>query len=398
MTNHFKNMLYLFSANARGTKVQVDGELNIEEIRRLAKEQGIWTLVYPELAKVCDASKYQMEFFALVSKGIAQKEFTLGVIKKLEEQGIPCCLLKGASVAGLYHDPECRVSGDTDILINPKDEEKLKKSLLEMGYGVEYRMENDHHLKAYHKNGGLLEAHIMLYSKPTEKFLFNDISMYSENWSTMSINGYDYHILGINDGLVYLTAHYIKHLVNEGGGVRQMMDLLLYMEKYKDEIDFERYEKILKELSYDKLLDVIKTVGAKYFGFDYERKYEDLAEKILADSEEGGIFGFSTDTRKNFYESYCDNRTTMSKYQHKMFMSLNEERSIFDKIFPSQKILVNVYGIGYAKNKWLLPIAWVHRNLTFVTNKLLKKKAPQKSESAESKERMQLMRDLNMIK
>ena len=398
MTNNFKNMLYLFSANARGTKVQIEGELNIEEIRRLAIEQGIWTLVYPELSKISDASKYQMEFFALVSKGIAQKEFTLGVIKKLEEQGIPCCLLKGASVSGLYNDPECRVSGDTDILIDPKDEEKLKVALLEMGYGVEERAENDHHLKAFHKNGGLLEAHIMLYSKISEKFLFNGLSMYSEPWATMNINGYDYHILGINDGLVYLTAHYIKHLVNEGGGVRQMMDLLLYMERYKDEVDFNRYENILKELSYDKLLDVIKTVGTKYFGFDYEIKDEDLAEKVLADSEEGGIFGFSTDKRKNFYDSYCEKRTTMSKYQHKVYMSLNSESSVFDKIFPSQKVLVNVYGIGYAKHKWLLPVAWVHRNIKLVARKFSGKKSQQKQDSTEFKERMQLMRDLNMIK
>lgn len=398
MTNHFKNMLYLLSANARGTKVQIEGELNIEEIRRLSLEQGIWTLVYPELAKICDASKYHMGFFSLVSKGIAQKEFTLGVIKKIEEAGIPCCLLKGASVAGLYNDPECRVSSDTDILINPDDEEKLKKVLLELGYGLEDRAENDHHLKAFHKNGGLLEAHIMLYSKTSEKFLFNGLSMYSEDWATMNINGYDYHILGINDGLVYLTAHYIKHLVNEGGGVRQMMDLLLYMEKYKEEIDFERYENLLKELSYDKLLDVIKTIGAKYFGFCYEIKNEDLAEKILTDSEVGGIFGFETDTRKNFYDSYCEKRTTMSKYQHKLYMSVNSELSIFDKFFPSQKVLVGVYGIEYARNKWLLPVAWMHRNCKIIARKITRKKIPQKQDTAEFKDRMQLMRDLNMIK
>lgn len=397
MTNHFKNMLHLFSANARGTKVQIEEELNIEEIRRLAKEQGIWTLVYPELAKFSDASKYQMEFFGTVSKGISQKEFTLGIIKKLEERGIPCCLLKGASVAGLYNDPECRISSDTDILINPDDEEKLKKVLLELGYGVEERIENDHHLKAYHKNGGLLEAHVMLYSKTSQKFLFNGLDMYSESWSTMNINGYDYHILGINDGLIYLTAHYIKHLVNEGGGVRQMMDLLLYMEKYKEKIDFEYYERIIKELSYDKLLDVIKTIGAKYFGFNYEIKDEELADKILTDSEIGGIFGFSSDSRRNFYESYCEKRTTLSKYQHKMFMSMNNEFSFFDKLFPGQKILVNVYGIKYAKNKWLVPIAWIHRNCKLVAKKVVWKKESQKN-NIEFTERMNLMRDLNMIK
>lgn len=398
MTNHFKNMLYLFAASSRGIKAQIEGELNIEEIRRLSMEQGIWTLVYPELAKICDASKYQMEFFSLVSKGISQKEFTLNIIKKIEEAGIPCCLLKGVTVAGLYNDPECRISGDTDILINPEDEEKLKKVLMELGYGVEDRAKNEHHLSAYHKSGGLLEAHVMLYSKVTAKIIFNDIKVYSEPWTKMNINGYDYNILGINDGLMHLTVHYISHLTNEGGGVRQMMDLLLYMEKYRDVIDFEHYYELMKELSYDKLLDVIKTVGVKYFGFGYEAKYEKEADRLLEDSEKGGIFGFSTDARRGFSKAYCERRTTLSKYQHMMYMSLNSESSIFDKFFPKEKVLVNIYGIKYAKHKWLLPIAWGHRAFIVAINKLVKKKNPRKDESSEFKDRMQLMRDLNMIK
>lgn len=394
MTNHFKNMLYLFSANARGTKVQLDGELNIEEIRRLAIEQGIWTLVYPELAKLCDAKKYQMSFFSMVSKGIAKKEFNLGVIKKLEELGVECCLLKGAAISHLYKDSECRVSGDTDILIKPSDEEKTKKLLLGMGYQLKERAANDHHLSAIHPVGGLLEAHVMLYSKTTQTVVFNGKNLYSEPWAKININGYDYNILGINDGLMYLTAHYIKHLVNEGGGVRQMMDLLLYMEKYKEEIDFEKYNGTLKELNYDGLVDVIKTIGAKYFGFDYEIVNEELADKLLSDSEEGGIFGFETDVRKNFYDAYCDRRTTMSKYQHKIYMSLNGERSIWNRIFLSSVELVNIWGIGYAKNKFLVPVAWVHR---FFLKLCHKKETNQNQETQEFKDRMSLMQDLGMI-
>lgn len=79
-------------------------------------------------------------------------------------------------------------------------------------------------------------------------------------------------------------------------------------------------------------------------------------------------------------------------------MTVNGETSIFDKIFPSQKILVNVYGIKYANNKWLLPIAWVHRNCKLVERRLTGKKTQQKQDMTEFKDRMELMRDLNMIK
>lgn len=395
MTQDFENMLYLFGANANGTEIKTVGELNVDAVRKYAVEQGIWTMVYPELCKICNAAQYQQEFLKTVTKGISRKEFTLNIIKKLELAGIKCCLLKGAAVAGLYADSECRISSDTDILIDPKYENKLKKILQENGYQIENRDKNEHHLKAFHPTGGLLEAHVMLYSHTTAEILFNGIEMYNELWDKTVINGQEFYVLGINDGLMYLTAHYIKHLVYSGGGVRQMMDLLLYMEEYKDKIDFDRYEKILKELKYDKLIDAVKSVGAKYFGFDFEIKNEELMRKILEDTEKGGIFGFSTDTRNGFYKSYCEKRTYMSKYRYKLFISLKAERSFFNKLFPNQQMLVEVYGYIYAKNKLFVPVAWIHRYFDI----LLKRKKGNlvQKDNKEFDERMDLMRELGMI-
>ena len=93
MTQDFKNMLLLFAQNAAGTVVEITDELNVEKIRELSLEQGIWTIVFPELAKFCDAKKYQMEFFQTVSKAVAQKEFTLNMLQKIEENGIKCCIV-----------------------------------------------------------------------------------------------------------------------------------------------------------------------------------------------------------------------------------------------------------------------------------------------------------------
>lgn len=395
MTQQFENMLYLFGKNANGAEVKLRFDPDVEEIRKYSIEQGIWTMVYPELAKICDASRYKQEFLETVSVGVMRKEFTLGTIRKLEENGIRCCILKGTMLSQLYKDPECRISGDTDILIDPKDEAKAKKVLKELGYEIGKREKNNHHLKAYHKKGGLLEVHIMLYGHTTSEILFNGLNLYGEEWNKTEIGGYEYHILGVNDCLMHLTAHYIKHLINEGGGVRQMMDLLLYIEKYADKIDFERYDRLLKELHYDKLIDVIRTVGGKYFGFNYEIKDEELAKKVLTDSETGGIFGHETDERKHFYDDFCKKRTTMSKYRLKIFSALKSEISVFDKFFPSRERMINIYGYNYAKKKVLLPIAWLNHYFNILTGR--RKVVPDKRDTAEFKSRMQLMRDLGMI-
>lgn len=393
MTQQFENMLYLFGANANGAVVEKELELNIDEIRKFSIEQGIWTMVYPELAKITDCEKYQQEFISVVSKGVMQKAFNLDIITKLEENGIKCCLVKGATLSPLYKEPDCRISGDADILIAEKDEAKVTKLLLEYGYDVEERPANHHHMSCVHKVGGLLEVHIRLYNELTKKMVFNDADIINEPWETTQIEGKTYHTLSIKDTLMYLTAHYIKHLINSGGGVRQMMDLLLYIEKNKDKIDFDEYDRILKELKYDKLIDVVKSVGGKYFGFNYEVKDEELMNKILTDTEEGGIFGFSAENRGGFLTEYCKKRTVMSNASSKIYVAVKREGGY--TWFPSQESLINSYGYKYARYKILIPIAWIHRYIDVILG--TRKPQIDKRNTDSFVNRMQMMRDLGMI-
>jgi len=393
MTQDFENMLYLFGANANGADNKLSGEIHADKIREEALKQGIWTMVYPELSKVCDIPEYKQEFLLAISKSITRKQFTLHVIKKIEEAGIKCCLLKGSTVAEFYRHPECRVSADTDILIDPAEEEHVKKILVENGYVVKDRKKNHHHAIAVHESGGRLEVHVSLYDKVMEKILFNNACITEESWETVVAEGKRYHVLGTKDTLMYLTVHYIKHFINSGSGVRQMMDLLLFMEKNKEKIDFEAYDKVLKELKYDKLIDVVKTVGAKYFGFSYEIKEETLAERVLTDTEIGGVFGHSAENRGGFYAAYCLKRTTMSKAQAKLFMQRKSETR--KKLFPDQKSLIEGYGYRYAKHKILMPVAWVHRYVDVILG--TRKPEVATKDTAEFQERMKLMQDLGMI-
>ena len=190
MTESFKNMLYLFGAGATGRDIKINGsELNTDEIRRLAIEQGVWTVVYEPLSRAANAEKYRMEFLSAVSKSIQSKNFTFGILQRLNEKGLKCCIIKGAAVATLYAAPDCRISSDTDILIDPADEQKILGFLAKNGYTVEKRKKNDHHAKAYHLVGGLLEIHVRLYSVPTEKLSLDGVTLYTEQWRKIEIEG-----------------------------------------------------------------------------------------------------------------------------------------------------------------------------------------------------------------
>jgi len=389
MTKSFEQLLYLFGAASLGKEVAINDEINVEEIRKYAIEQGVWTVVFKQLEKYCDVSKYKNDFLSVVIKSMRKTEYNSLILKKLEENGVECCLLKGNTVAQLYKNPECRVSGDTDILIKPSDEKKSVKILSESGFTIKERNANEHHYKAYHPVGGLLEVHVSLYSHITEKVVFDGLKFYSEPWQEIYINDNRYKTLGINDGLMYLTAHYIKHLINSGGGIRQMMDLLLYIEHYKKEIDFEKYYKILKQLRYEKLIKVVMSIGAKYFGFDYEILEEELMLEILNDTEKGGIFGFSSEDRGGFYNSYCKRRTKMSKIGYDFFLAAKGESAFFRVFFPSRE---NMLRLGYEDK--ILFVAWIKRFYG-----ILFKKRPLRVEAKKSgvAARMELMKKLNMI-
>lgn len=389
MTESFENLLYLFGAAASGKKVVLDKEIKVEEIRKFAIEQGVWTIVYNKLQNLCDVSAYKKEVLSVVTSATARTEYTSYILRKLEENGIDYCLLKGNSIARLYHEPDFRVSSDTDILIDPKDEDKVVNILAENGYKVEKRNTNDHHLQAFHPVGGLLEAHVMLYSHITNQFIFNGMDMYGEPYKEFEFNGYCYKTLGVNDGLFYLTAHYIKHLINSGGGIRQMMDLLLYIDHYKNEIDFDRYYEVLKELRYEKLIKVVMSIGAKYFGFDYEITDEPLMFRILDDTEKGGIFGFSAHDRKDFYNEYCSNRSNLSKLRFNTFVSTKGEMPFIRILFPKKKTMER---LGY-KDKFIA-VSWTKRIFRTLTNKFSSKPDVRKGGIDA---RMDLMKELDMI-
>ena len=392
MTKNFQDMLLLLKAAVQGTDGRLESGSDPEAIEQLAKTQGVWTLVYPELQKAFGRQKESMEFMTVVARAIQRNAQSLAILEELDRKGIYYCLLKGQAAAILYPHPDFRISGDTDILIRPEEEQKVINFLKSQDYQVEKRKKNDHHVKAWHPVGGLLEVHVSLYSDPTRELLFQGINPCHEDRMKISIYGKPVWTLGPNDGLVYLTAHYIKHFINGGGGIRQMTDLLLYLKKYEDKIDLPQYDRMLKELKYDKLIDVVKTIGGNYLGFSYQgtRELGVLADQLLSDSEDGGIFGFRNDSENNLYQMYCKSRSE-SRIGGALILATKAERTVFDKLFPDSRELIR-RGYGYARHKLLVPVAWIHR---FIDKLIAKQKAEITDEKAEI--RMELLRQLGMI-
>lgn len=395
MTQEFRDMLYLIGAEVSGKEYNPDHKLNIEGILRAAAVQGVRTLVFPQLEKLCpdECAKYTPAFWGEIGSGIRRNAFQLKTLSELKKKGIRVCLIKGIAAAATYPHPEYRISSDTDILIDEKDEAAVLAFLKENGYSIEPRLsKNEHHTKARHPIGGLLEVHVQLYSIPTQKMILSGMELYGEEYKIESFDECEVYTLGTNDALMYLTAHYLKHLVDEGGGVRQMLDLLLYMKKYESEIDFEKYNSAMQALGYEKLIDVVKAVGAMYWGMDFPKEHRELCEELLTDSEEYGLFGHNSGGKNGFFTVYCERRGGKMKNEAVQFFG--GERSRMRRLFPKAQGLIE-RGYKHADNKLLYPFCCIHRLFDKSFEMIFGKK---KRENPQVEKRLDMMKELGMIK
>ena len=380
--NTINNLLHILGNTIQKKEIEYKKDLNIEELYDLATKQGVWHIIFETLKKQYDVSKYEMKFLTVISKNITSNEFVYKTVQRLEENGIECCYLKGIAVARFYPNSECRVSGDTDILIDPEKQGKAIEILKSMDYYVEEEKENHHHIQASHKMTKLLEVHNMLYSKPTRDIIFKGHCGYDEEYMEIESSVGKIKTLGINDGLLYLTVHFIKHFLNSNVNLRQMVDLLLYMRHYNDQIRWEEYNKLMQELKYHKLIDTIKAVGNIYFGMDFETVVTDV-DDFLKDFEE---------ERPSVYNYYCSAKTDMNKIEYAKYMENHGEQGrVLKRIFPEREVMKRI-GYDNIDSFMGLMMAYLKRVFWLMMRSLKKKE-----EGEENREKKELLKKLGML-
>lgn len=233
------------------------------------------------------------------------EHFTRLVVSLLDRNDIPYYLLKGISLAAYYPEAEYRKLGDVDLYINEeKALEQAKKVLAAEGF-VEEKEISDHHL-TYHytfaKTGRtyLLELHyhvVGLYQyEPANEVVGEVFSSERLRGERQMIEGYEYQVLPPTEYVFYMLHHMLKHYLYSGFGIRLLCDFTCYLEKRRDEVDFDRLHAWCRKSHILHFYETVMEVCRSYLGFDGEmdgrlqgdkevsRKF---VEKILADKDVG---------------------------------------------------------------------------------------------------------------
>ena len=383
MTYEFEYLMHLYACGARGGIAQPPCcPVDYDRLMQLAGEQAVLPLVGAALARAPDTGfpDEKRRILLETTRGMAvqnyiRRRLILKLLRDFDKAGIQAVLLKGYGVAETYAEPDCRISSDTDIYVDIRDEKRAIKFLREHGCTVIPRWSISHHASCEHPQMGHIELHVILYDENTGNIWFHKMDgrqFVQEAYEKRESEDGAYLALGRTDNLIFLALHMIKHFISGGISLRQMMDIALYFKKYRAGIDVKRFWDILDSLKYQNLMNAILSAMVGYCGFSQDdfvgsvKADEAVVSALLDDLETGGWLGFNEKEvrqgAKHMYNRIKHIEKT-SVYAYWCCMIRRCASRYVHALFPSRAALVSKYPCA-GKTIWLVPVAWSRQLLT----------------------------------
>lgn len=344
-----------------------------EKLYQLAGEQRLLPVVYEIVCHDNSFLKNEAAFnnywrkisITSIVDQINKSNAFLSLYQKFEENNLDCIVTKGLILRELYQKKEWRTSGDEDILVNKKDFKQLHQILIENDYQVlNNAYIDDLEVVVYdnYRNGLHLEVHQVLFGKNTPYHYLNDFfkDVFKKK-DKIVIDNSQIQVMEPQLQLLYLICHAFKHFVNMGVGLRQIMDIGMYSQKYHQVIDWDKlFEDVAKFNGYE-FVCCIYMILNDYLNITYEKlnfPLEKIDMKIdylplLKDIFKGGIYGKAIKKR------------TYSHLATSQLLDGKKSGLTFRIFFPTVGKLKQSYPI-LNKHPYLILYVWIKRGLRFI--------------------------------
>lgn len=275
-----------------------------------------------------------------------QDEFQRG----MEEEQIPFLILKGCAAAVYYPNPMLRTMGDVDVIVRKEDLGKTRAWMERKGFSLLNRKDEDPREYQYLKDDILFELHsrFSIFNEPEKDALLDgwiyeaveqaergQIDIYTFPMAEKTVNG------------LVLLAH-INHHLEEGLGLRQMIDWIMYVKRELTDDQWEGFREKAEQLGMTKLAKASARVGQMYLGLP-EEGYSwcmdiepDICESLMEYIFECGNFGV---------KGGVHNDVTMVMSHGKGFMGFF--RNLQKRGEGNWAVL--------KKAPWLKPFAWIYQ-------------------------------------
>lgn len=343
-----KQVISLVKSALTGIKADNLGELNEREIYNIAMKHQILPLVYYGI--INSRLKFEMEimqkiersFFTYIAIDRNQLNAISELSEKFSENKIDYSLLKGSALKYLYPKTEMRTMGDADILIRVEQYEKIASILLELGYI--FKEEVDHTFVWKKPNVLELELHKKLIPESNKDYYLH----FKDIWSKLTPiypQSFEY-VLTKEDEYIFLFAHFAKHYRGGGVGIRQLVDIWLFMKKY-DNIDNAYLKRCLEKIGlYEFYLNILELLAVWFDDAENTEKTNFITHVIF----NNGVFGnYESNLVSNAIKNNDSNNYSKSRFKR-----------MFELVFLPYSGMCIKYPI-LKKLPFFLPIMWVVR-------------------------------------
>ena len=363
-------------------------EAEMDMLYKMSVQHSLIPIIYEELHNnnsFKDLERNTKELWkrqavTVVMSQASHTEQFLNLYKEICEENIDCMVVKGIVCRQLYHNPDYRRSKDEDLYVKESDYIKCHKYLIKKGFKsdcadndiTEKDLKNIHVIAYTDEMTGLqIELHRTLFEEYSDAYGYIDRyfkDLFEKN-KCIEISGTKVKTLQSTDNLFYLICHAYKHFIISGFGIRQLCDILLFAEKYGDEIDWQYIRKLTEEIKAEIFLANLWDIGERWLGFSKEKagignSFDDIkadSENLLEDLLDAGVFGKTSDGR------IYSNGMTLNAVANRE-SGHRKTPVVFSALFPDYGVMKRKYRI---LNKFpvLLPALWIYRIVMYAFQK-----------------------------
>ncbi|HKM35789.1 MAG TPA: nucleotidyltransferase family protein [Lachnospiraceae bacterium] len=209
--------------------------------------------------------------------------------------------MKGARMKFLYPSPEIREMSDIDVLVDNACMGDAANVLVDMGYKLQHSIKHhDIYVKPPYM---VVEVHRALYDKTVDGGQYRYFTNFSKTFLREGYTcTYDF---STEDFYIYMLAHMAKHFYARGCGIRNLVDIYIYRQKFDSCMDRSYLKKELNECGIlefaehmEKLADIWLN-GGKSSCF-YEDLFQYMQDSGIYGKDENGIWNkFAEKKMKN---------------------------------------------------------------------------------------------------
>lgn len=374
-------------------------EMEWEDILNLAEEQGVLFLILQGCSSIrrqipsANWMKWRSKLVSTIVNNESLMMTQSRIIGWMEDNGIPCAILKGTSLSACYYDPSVRALGDIDLLVAPQYAKQAVYILLEQGFSApKESFEHPYHIDFY-KNGIVVELHFAVSTFPDSAAGAQARRLMETCWQKIQqkhIGDHTFPCLSDSHQALSLMLHMERHMTTGCIGLRQLCDWAVFLTDIGPDYFADQILPELKLCGLAEFAGVLTRTAIHYLGLDSvygiscqfvrEGYIHAMIEEIL---RAGSIHNKNnTEDSSNFFVDESGTESSAKVFFYKI-------NSLARRKFPITK-----------KLPFLLPLFWLYIPLRYWIRSMMGKRRRKSllRTIAVTRQRKQLYRNLNLFK